>query len=74
MSADTISNKKLSCCVIPGGKTCHIGGLMKGHGVLIAVDKAQKKIDTLRRNLDASGCQFAQVLCFDSAKLVDVTG
>jgi len=53
-----------------GGKTCHIGTLMQNSGVLIALDKAKKKMDTLKSNLLKSGCTIAQVYCQDASKSV----
>ena len=55
---------------IVGGKTCHIAALMHNSGVLIALDKAKKKIDIINKNLDQAGCTIAQVYGFDSTKAV----
>ena len=55
---------------IVGGKTCHIATLMRNSGILIALDKAKKKIDTIKKNLDQAGCTIAQVYGFDSTKAV----
>ncbi|KAF6021408.1 NSUN6 [Bugula neritina] len=60
----------LDMCAAPGGKTCHIGTLMQNSGVLIALDKAKKKMDTLKSNLLKSGCTIAQVYCQDASKSV----
>jgi len=43
---------------------------MQNSGVLIALDKAKKKMDTLKFNLLKSGCTIAQVYCQDASKSV----
>lgn len=56
---------------VSGGKTCHIASLMQNSGVLIALDKAKKKIDTIRENLSQAGCTSPFFYGFDSTKAAE---
>lgn len=53
-----------------GGKTSHIASLMRNQGILIALDKAKKKIDRIKENLKRTGCTIAQVYAYDSISAV----
>lgn len=58
------------CCVIVGGKTAHVGLLMKNRGKLIALDKSRSKIPRLRQNIEKSGLTNTHIYRYDSVQAV----
>ena len=53
-------------CAAPGGKTSHIGQLMRNKGLIIAVELFKKRIPELKRILDKLGVKIAHVVNGDS--------
>lgn len=54
--------------VLVGGKTAHIGQLMKDRGALIALDKSKSKMAKLKENLANSGLTNTHVYRYDSTR------
>ena len=59
----------LDMCAAPGGKTSHIGAKMNNQGLLLAIDKSQKKVDILNKTLATLGVTCAKTIVADSAQL-----
>ena len=52
--------KVLDACAAPGGKTGYLAELMKNQGVIVACDRDEGRIRTLRDNLERLGISIAQ--------------
>lgn len=50
----------LDACAAPGGKTGHVAELMKNQGTIVACDRDQGRLGTLRENLERLGVRIAQ--------------
>ncbi len=50
----------LDACAAPGGKTGYIAELMNNEGVILACDRDQSRIGTLRDNLERLGVEIAR--------------
>ena len=59
------SSKVLDCCAAPGGKTTHIAQLLRGEGLIIAVDRDVYRIKPLIDNLQRLGVDNALVFLGD---------
>ena len=57
--------KVLDACAAPGGKTSHIAQLMKGTGLIFAVEKDQKRISDLAENIQVLGIGSVKVITAD---------
>lgn len=57
----------LDACAAPGGKTGYIAELMKNEGHILACDRDQSRVETLRDNLERLGVKIARTLRHDSA-------
>ena len=57
----------LDACAAPGGKTAYLAELMKNNGIILACDRDQGRIRTLRDNLERLGAGIAQCLRHDWA-------
>jgi 16S rRNA (cytosine967-C5)-methyltransferase len=57
----------LDMCASPGGKTTHLSQLMRNNGKIIAVDKYDVKIKTLRANAVRLGCTNIEFIQDDAA-------
>lgn len=60
--------KVLDCCAAPGGKTTQISQFMKNKGVLVALEKKQHRITSLRTNLERCGVANCIVYLMDANK------
>jgi len=73
-STDTV----LDMCASPGGKTTHIACLIANDtlhgaavdGIVIAIDKTEKKVNRIRANCDKLGLTNVNVFAHDSTKLL----
>ncbi len=61
-------SRLLDMCAAPGGKTTHLATLMKDHGVVIALDKSQSKINKAKQNAKRLGLNCIQTYVYDSTK------
>lgn len=55
----------LDACAAPGGKTAYLAELMQNQGAIVACDRDQGRIRTLRDNLERLGAEIAQFLQHD---------
>ncbi|MBI4450612.1 RsmB/NOP family class I SAM-dependent RNA methyltransferase, partial [Candidatus Woesearchaeota archaeon] len=46
----------LDCCAAPGGKTTQLSQWMENSGVIIALEKANFRVQSLKSNLERMGC------------------
>jgi len=60
----------LDMCAAPGGKTSHIGILMKNKGVIIATEKKKNKLQQILKTLSSQQVTCAQVYIWDATKLL----
>ena len=58
----------LDACAAPGGKTGYIAELMKNDGFILACDRDQSRVETLRGNLERLGVKIAQTIRHDWAQ------
>ncbi|EPR60726.1 NOL1/NOP2/sun family protein [Toxoplasma gondii GT1] len=59
----------LDMCAAPGGKTLHLATLMKGHGLIVAVERSKTRAEKLRSFLSTSShASIVEIVCGDSAK------
>jgi 16S rRNA (cytosine967-C5)-methyltransferase len=58
----------LDACAAPGGKTGYIGELMKNDGLILACDRDQSRVETLRGNLERLGVKIARTMRHDWAQ------
>lgn len=58
----------------PGGKTTHIAQLMRGYGVVVAVDVSRYKVRALRSNIERLGISNVVVLRMDGRLVPEVFG
>ena len=61
-------NRVLDACAAPGGKTGYLAELMKNDGFLLACDRDQRRVETLRDNLDRLGVAIARTVQHDWTK------
>ncbi|HSP46143.1 MAG TPA: transcription antitermination factor NusB, partial [Chthoniobacterales bacterium] len=53
-------DRVLDACAAPGGKTGYIAELMKNEGFVLACDRDENRVETLRNNLERLGASIAQ--------------
>lgn len=58
----------IDMCAAPGGKTTHIGELMKNNGAIIAFDKFEHKIELIRKNAKRLGIDIIKAEVSDSSE------
>ena len=64
----------LDMCAAPGNKTTHISALMKGTGVLVALEKNKSKILRLEQFCkNHFACKNVTIHCYDATKAVQDT-
>ncbi len=49
-------DKVLDMCAAPGSKTTQLSALMNNKGVIVALEKSRNRMNTLRLNLERTGC------------------
>jgi 16S rRNA (cytosine967-C5)-methyltransferase len=52
----------LDACASPGGKTTAMAAMMENRGVVVATDLRGRRVDLLRRTVDAAGATCARVV------------
>ncbi len=57
----------LDACAAPGGKTGYLAELMKNEGFILACDRDENRVDTLRHNLERLGVRIVRCLRHDWA-------
>jgi 16S rRNA (cytosine967-C5)-methyltransferase len=55
----------LDACAAPGGKTTHLGELMKNQGSIVALDRQQSRLDRLVSNCSRLGISIVQPYHYD---------
>jgi 16S rRNA (cytosine967-C5)-methyltransferase len=58
----------LDVCAAPGGKTGYVAELMKNEGLVLACDRDQSRVETLRGNLERLGVKIARAIRHDWAQ------
>jgi 16S rRNA (cytosine967-C5)-methyltransferase len=58
----------LDACAAPGGKTGYIAELMKNDGLILACDRDQSRVETLRGNLERLGVKITRTMRHDWAQ------
>ena len=61
----------LDMCAAPGGKTTHIGMLMKNRGLIFALDKSRNKINQIQRNAERFGLTNIRAFVQDATKALN---
>jgi 16S rRNA (cytosine967-C5)-methyltransferase len=59
----------IDLCAAPGGKTTHIGELMKGEGKIIAVDKFDYKLKLIKESCARLGIANVEYVAADASEL-----
>ena len=65
LAGDRPLPRVLDTCASPGGKTTALAALMEGHGLLIACDVRDRRVDLLRRTVAASGAGNVRIVQAD---------
>lgn len=65
MLAPQPGERLLDACAAPGGKTIHCAALVKQQGEIVAVDRSDARLATLRANLDRLGAGSVTPLLHD---------
>jgi 16S rRNA (cytosine967-C5)-methyltransferase len=58
-------DRVLDACAAPGGKTTHLGQLMKNQGNIVALDRHQGRLDRLASNCARLGISIVQPFHYD---------
>jgi 16S rRNA (cytosine967-C5)-methyltransferase len=58
-------DRVLDACAAPGGKTAYIAELMKNEGFLLACDRDENRLETLRDNLERLGARIVRSVRHD---------
>lgn len=59
----------IDMCAAPGGKTAHIGEMMKNQGEIISIDKYESKLHLIKSTCERLGIHNVQCLAADSSEL-----
>jgi 16S rRNA (cytosine967-C5)-methyltransferase len=62
LTAARPGERVLDACASPGGKTTAMAAMMENRGVVVATDLRGKRVDLLRRTVDAAGVKCARVV------------
>lgn len=60
----------LDMCASPGNKTTHLAQLMEDKGLLIALDKSDRRVSVLKENVEKFGFQCIRCYTFDATKAI----
>lgn len=60
----------LDMCASPGNKTTHLAQLMEDKGLIIALDKSDKRVSVLKENVEKFGFQCIRCYCLDATKAI----
>jgi 16S rRNA (cytosine967-C5)-methyltransferase len=60
----------LDLCAAPGVKSTHIAALMRGRGLLVAVERNAGRCDSLQANCRRMGAHWVDVRCEDASRFV----
>src|SRR5580765_1317842 len=74
LAGDRPLARVLDTCASPGGKTTALAALMNGRGLLVACDVRDRRVDLLRRTLNASGASNVRVVQADLLEPLPFTG
>lgn len=72
MLAPKPGERVLDACAAPGGKTTHIAQLMKDEGEIVAVEKDEKRTETLRSNIARLGIHSVKIVNEDIFEAADL--
>jgi 16S rRNA (cytosine967-C5)-methyltransferase len=61
-------DRVLDACAAPGGKTGYLAELMKNNGFILACDRDERRVETLRDNLKRLGSEIVRSLRHDWSK------
>ena len=61
-------DRVIDACAAPGGKTGYLAELMKNDGFILACDRDERRVETLRDNLQRLGVQIARTIRHDWIK------
>jgi 16S rRNA (cytosine967-C5)-methyltransferase len=65
LAGEPPARQVLDTCASPGGKTTAIAAAMAGHGLLVACDVRDRRVDLLRRTVVASGATNIRIVQAD---------
>jgi 16S rRNA (cytosine967-C5)-methyltransferase len=65
LAGDEPPRRVLDTCASPGGKTTAIAAAMQGHGLLVACDVRDKRVELLRKTIAASGAANVRIVQAD---------
>ncbi|HZE12633.1 MAG TPA: 16S rRNA (cytosine(967)-C(5))-methyltransferase RsmB [Chthoniobacterales bacterium] len=61
-------DRVLDACAAPGGKTGYLAELMKNNGFILACDRDERRVETLRDNLERLGAKIFRTVRHDWTK------
>ena len=59
----------LDACAAPGGKATHIAEMIRDKGEVVAIDISEKRLVSLRENIEAMGLKSIKALVGDAGKI-----
>jgi 16S rRNA (cytosine967-C5)-methyltransferase len=68
LAGEHLSASLLDTCASPGGKTTALAAAMGGHGLLVACDVRERRIELLRRTVAAAGASNVRIVQADLLK------